>query len=187
MLLPSERQRSLFDARVVGAYAAGASSGALVSAVVAWFLSGLFEPVPVTARAALLILGSAAIWLVKDGPLSGARRLPEARRQIPAEVFGGNLVRAAYRFGFELGTGVRTFVTSPAPYVLLLVVLLARPTLLGAIAIGFGFGIGRAMPLVALLLGGARRLSAGQMRRRTHGASLPWTWWLVLAGGLSLV
>jgi hypothetical protein len=50
----------------------------------------------------------------------------------------------ALQFGFELGTGVRTYVPSAMPYVLALGLLLHLVPLLGAVAAGVGFGLGRA-------------------------------------------
>ncbi len=52
-------------------------------------------------------------------------------------------------FGFELGTGVRTYISASAPYLLALAILLATPLPTpSAIAAGAGFGIGRAAMIV---------------------------------------
>src|SRR5438132_14144104 len=99
---------------------AGSTSGALLTTLGAWFLSGFTEPLGTVVRVVLFCLGAAFAWLVKQGPLAHFFSLPEARRQIPAEVFGRGLVRGAYRFGFESGTGVRTYLSSPATSLLLL-------------------------------------------------------------------
>ncbi|MGH3479872.1 MAG: hypothetical protein ACRDQD_23925 [Nocardioidaceae bacterium] len=183
MLLPPERRRSLLDARVVAAYLAGTICGAVLTALVAWVLSGFTEPLPDGARLALLGAGGALLWAAKHGPLRGVLRLPEARRQIPAEVFGGNLVRGGYRFGFELATGVRTYVPSAAPYVLLLTVLVSRPPLGIALLMGAGFGVARAAPLLL-------RLAASRVGAAPRGmaglAATPATV-IVLLGGLALV
>lgn len=123
MLLPPHRRRSLFDYKIVAAYLAGTLSGALLTALVVWILSGFTEPLNDGIRAALLIIGGVFVWASKHGPLANVIALPETRRQTPAEVFGGSLVHGAFRFGAELGTGVRTYVPSAAPYILLLVSL----------------------------------------------------------------
>lgn len=187
MLLPPEKRRSLFDYKILAAYVAGTTSGALLTALLVWVLSGFVEPLGEATRVALLIAGAAFVWLCKQGPLSGIVKLPEARRQIPAEVFGGSLVRGAYRFGLELGTGVRTYVPSPAPYFLLLVVFFARLTLADAVLVGVGFGVGRAVPLL-LQLTAANRLRAANpfLSRRTRSASVAASL-LTLAGALTLV
>jgi hypothetical protein len=149
VLLRPEQRRLLLDYKIVSAYMAGTTSGAFFTALTAWFLSGFAELLMPSLRVGLICLGAAFIWLVKQGPLGQWLSLPESRRQIPAEVFGGGLVRGAYRFGLELGTGFRTYVPSPAPYVVLLTLLLGQLTLGAALVIGLGFGLGRALPLMA--------------------------------------
>jgi hypothetical protein len=149
VLLPPGRRRSLVDQKIVGAYALGTISGASLTALGAWTLGGFFEPLEPKARVWLFCLATAFIWLAKEGPLGRFVTLPEARRQIRAEVFGGGLARGAYRFGFELGTGLRTYSPSPAPYVVSLALLIARPTLGEAFMMAAGFGLGRALPLLA--------------------------------------
>src|SRR5918998_230021 len=54
--------------------------------LVAWVLSGFTEPLPDGTRLALLGAGGAVLWAAKHGPLREVLRLPEARRQIPAEL-----------------------------------------------------------------------------------------------------
>jgi hypothetical protein len=148
VLLPPTRVRSQVDYRIAGSYFAGTTIGAMLTVMTAWVLSGFAAPVPVAVRAAMIVAGAVFIWLCERGPLSGRISLPQARRQIPAEVFGRGLVRGAFRFGFELGTGVRTYVPSPAPYILLLTILLGRLTLACALCVAAGFGLGRAVPLM---------------------------------------
>ncbi len=74
-------------------------------------------------------------------------RLPQAARQIDARVFANDRRRAAVRFGFEYGTSLRTYVTSAAPYLLLLglVTLSLSPVL--TILTGTAFGLGRSLGL----------------------------------------
>lgn len=184
VLLRPERRRSLLDLRVVSAYLAGTVSAATLTALVAWVLSGFTEPLPDGARLSLLGIGGAFLWAAKHGPLRTVLRLPEARRQIPAEVFGGNLVRGAYRFGFELATGVRTYAPSAAPYVVLLTVLITRPPLGVALLVGVGFGVARAAPLLVRLI--ATRVD-GRAERATAGLSATPATLIVLLGGLTLV
>ena len=165
---------------------AGTVSGAIPTALAAWLLAGFTEPLSEGWRLGLLVGGAIFIWLCKHGPLVGIVVLPETRRQIPAEVFGGSLVRGAYRFGFELATGVRTYAGVAAPYVLLLAMLLIRPTLAQALLIGAGFGLGRAVPMVARLI----RTDGWHARafwRRMSPVTQTMAAVLVLIGGLSLV
>jgi hypothetical protein len=159
----------------------------MLTVMTAWVLSGFLAPVPEAVRAAMIAGGAIFIWLCERGPLSGSISLPQARRQIPAEVFGRGLVRGAFRFGFELGTGVRTYVPSPAPYILLLTILLGRLTLGCAMCVAGGFGLGRAVPLMI-------QISAINRERLTQtflGGSIDVaptaTACVVLAGALILV
>lgn len=187
MLLPPHRRRSLFDYKIVAAYLAGTLSGALLTALVVWILSGFTEPLNDGIRAALLIIGGVFVWASKHGPLANMISLPEARRQIPAEVFGGSLVHGAFRFGAELGTGVRTYVPSAAPYILLLVIVLARPTLTNAVFVGLGYGLGRAVPLMVQLIGARGHRSTKIFLRRSEYLTSTVASLCVLAGALSLV
>jgi hypothetical protein len=175
----------MYDFRVVSSYLAGTLCGALLTATAAWLLSGFTEALPDAARVALLGVGACFVWLCKHGPLTGVIALPEARRQIPAQVFGGSLTRGAYRFGFELATGVRTHTPTAAPYVLLLAVLLIRPTLGQALLLGIGFGLGRAAPLMVRLFQRGSSDGRAFLRRKDFvvqtAAAL-----LVLLGGVSL-
>jgi len=114
-------------------------------------MSGFLAPIPQSARIALFCFGTVLVWLRWRGPLSHKWPLPENRRLIPSEVFNYGMVRGAFQFGAELGTGVRTFVPSPAPYLLLLALVLGQLTLMHAWLIGLGFGLARAAPLIVHL------------------------------------
>jgi hypothetical protein len=171
VLLPPNRGKMKFDYRIARAFLGGTASGALVTVIAAWVLSGFLAPVPQRARLIVLALSAAIVWLAKEGPLRGRLHLPEARRQIPAEVFGHGLLKGAYRFGFELGTGVRTYLPSPAPYLVALVVLLGGVTLGGALLIGLGYGLGRAMPLMAqMTVAGREGITARFLLRKVRFA-----------------
>ncbi len=76
-------------------------------------------------------------------------RLPQNARQVPQSVFDTGLSSAALRFGFDLGTGLRTYLTATTPYLLAIgVLLLAHQPWWYALLAGVGFGLGRVvMPL----------------------------------------
>ncbi len=186
MLLRPDRRRSLHDGKIVAAFLAGTLSGAMPTALAAWLVAGFTEPLSDRWRIGLLVAGAIFVWLCKHGPLVGVVPLPETRRQIAAGVFGGSLVRGAYRFGFELATGVRTYAGVAAPYVLLLAIFLVRPTLAQALLIGAGFGLGRAVPLVARLIG-TDGWHARAFWRRMSPVTQTVAALLVLIGGFSLV
>jgi hypothetical protein len=68
--------------------------------------------------------------------------LPHNRRQVPSAVIGEGGDVGALRFGYEMGTGMRTFMPSNLPYV----ALLATALIAGwfeAVLLGLGFGLGR--------------------------------------------
>jgi hypothetical protein len=133
--------------RILTVLAAGLVAGGLTTAAGAWLVSGLFQPLPLTVRCAALV-GLAAVAALQDvGWINLA--LPQARRQIPQTLFRRGLGRAALQFGFELGTGLRTYLPSALPYLLLGAVVLLGQDPRFAAAAGAGFGLGRAlMPLL---------------------------------------
>jgi hypothetical protein len=186
VLLRPEASTRRSDLPVTVAYAAGTTSGALLSASVLWLLSGFAQPLPPPARVVLLVLAAAAVWAIKMGPWQRIR-LPEARRQIPAEVFGGSLTRGAYRFGLELGTGVRTYVPSPAPYILAAALLLTRPTLGATLAAALGFGLGRAAPLLVRVADARRHQVSDAFLRGVEQVAPATAAAIVLLGAVTLV
>lgn len=187
MLLPRSGRRALIDYEVAGAFLIGTSSGALLTVLTAWIMSGFFAPLSGPMRITLLCLGALLVWLIKEGPLAGRVSLPENRRQIPAEILEGGRPPGALRFGFELGTGVRTYVPSPAPYLALLLILFGQLVLATALAIALGFGIGRALPLMIQVVAPdrdalTRRFLQNKGRFGPAVASI-----LIVAGGVILV
>ncbi len=74
--------------------------------------------------------------------------LPENPRLVPERV-GGLGELGALQFGFELGTGMRTYSPSAVPHLALLGVLMVAP-LGGGVVLAAGFALGRlAMPLLS--------------------------------------
>ena len=123
--------------------AVGLLAGGVSSATVLWIMSGLFEPVPLAVRAALI----AGVFLVALLHELGVTKVPfpQNRRQVARDIFDRNLRSAALQFGFELGTGARTYVPSTVPYVCAAFVLLGGVPFTAAVACGLGFGVGRAL------------------------------------------
>jgi hypothetical protein len=187
VLLPVGRRATQSGVRIVAAYLSGTLLGAVLTVTVAWFLSGFASIMPELGRAVLLGAGALVVWLAKEGPLAGRVPLPESRRQIPSGVFNGSLVEGAFRFGFELGTGVRTYVTSPAPYILLLVILLGWLPLGWALLLAIGFGLGRAVPLMIYLAATDRTRFANEAFRRDDRFAPTIATTLVLVGAIFLV
>lgn len=153
--------------------AGGMTTGAVLGAL------GEVLPVPAAAVAGLVLLAAALDLL---------GRVPSGRRQVDEDWL--TRYRAwvyATGFGWQLGTGVLTIVTSAATYAWLAVLLLLG--LPGGVVVGGAFGLVRALPL---LLGRtastpdrlrdlARRLDRGRgwAQRLTPAA--------LLLGGLGLL
>lgn len=161
---------------VAGSYTGGAIAGALLSATVLIVLNGLLSPLPVAVRATVAVCAVALLLLRAVGLL--CLDLPQRRVQIPRETFGMQPTRSAFRFAFELGTGVRTYITASAPYGLAAVVVLCLPADLGgavlaSAAAALGYGLGRSVVV------------ATQALRRTIAVDHP-AFWLRTADILSL-
>ncbi len=187
MLLPPTRRRTLYDGKIILAFLLGTSGGALLTTAVVWVVSGLGSLLRPEVRAGALIAGALVAGLARVGPLARRIPLPENRRQIPVEVFTGGLARGAFRFGFELGTGVRTHVPAPAPYVLVLVLLLAWLPLGLALLLALGFSLGRTLPLMVPLASIDRRQVAEAFLMRKGRFAPVVEALVVLAGGIFLV
>ncbi|MFC8617919.1 hypothetical protein ACFT9M_16100 [Micromonospora purpureochromogenes] len=105
-------------------------------------LSGLSAPLPVSWRYAAVV-AVALLGVLRDAKVVSIP-LPQNARQVPQDVLRPSPRRGALRFGFELGTGVRTYLSATAPYVLAIAILLAGQRLQLAVLAGVGFGAGRA-------------------------------------------
>jgi hypothetical protein len=111
------------------------------------------------AVAAVLALAAAA------GEARGARIVPQVRRQVP-EAWRRvmPLPLAAGLYGVLLGLGFTTFILSFAVWALAgISVALGDPPL--GLAIGLGFGAGRALPVVAMAPSGGGALHAAMAER----------------------
>ncbi len=104
--------------------------------------SGLLTPVPEVVRHGLVVAFATSAVLRDAGVVSFP--LPQNARQVPQDVLTRNVARGSLRFGFEMGTGVRTYVSATVPYVLVAALLLTGPSVGTAVAAGVGFGVGRA-------------------------------------------
>lgn len=135
-------------------------------------LSGLSAPLPDPWRYAGIV-AVAVLGLLRELGLVPIR-LPQNARQVPQDVLQRSLRRGALQFGFELGTGVRTYVSASAPYVLAAALLLGGQRLHVALLAGVGFGVGRALtPLTRRAAGTGDRWDAdlrARIRTITVGA-----------------
>jgi hypothetical protein len=126
-------------------------TGLLLGAVLVVFVAGavgalpqVLAPAPV--RYALFTLVAVPVLLREVGLVRFP--VPQNARLVPEEV--QHLRRwGALQFGFEMGTGMRTYSPSGLPHVVLAAVLLVVP-LPAAFGLAAGFALGRlAMPLLS--------------------------------------
>ncbi|RBM19460.1 hypothetical protein [Streptomyces sp. PT12] len=160
---------------MLGVFTAGLLLGGTLSATVLWLASGLVTPVPEVVRAPAAI-GVALLGVARDAGLI-ALPLPQNARQVPQDVLQRDLVRGALQFGFELGTGVRTYVSASLPYAAAAAVLLAGDAG-AALLTGVGFALGRAATP-------ALRLASGT-GEEWDGRLLDRLWLLSVGGGTAL-
>jgi hypothetical protein len=120
---------------IVGAVLVSLLLNIIGQAALQWWM-----PPPVTI--AVMVVLSGVIALHEIGLLK--LRLPQNARQVPERVVQAGPRFGALQFGVEMGTGIRTYMTSAQPYMVAAVVLLiASP--LEAVAAGLGFGLGRGL------------------------------------------
>ncbi len=133
-------------AYLVGSVLGGATTGVLLGAV-----GGLVAaPLPGGVRLLLAALVCALAAVADAAALRTGWHLPGGRRQVDEDwltryrgwVYGG-------AFGFQLGLGVVTIVTSAATFALLALVVLSGGPAPG-LALGVTFGLVRALPLLGL-------------------------------------
>ena len=131
----------------VGFYVVASAAGGMLAGAVAGAIGAAAGPPargPALVVTALAALGAAAV----DTALRG-RPLPGPTRQVNEEwrhryrgwVFGGG-------FGFQLGLGVATVVTTAGVYATLLIAAVSGSVAAGAL-IGATFGLARALPVLA--------------------------------------
>lgn len=128
-------------------FSTGLVLGGSLSALVLFLASGLAAPAPEAVRHGIVVALAAAGVLRDAGAVWFP--LPQNARQVPQEVLNRNVALGSLRFGFELGTGVRTYVSSTVPYVVAAALLLSTPDLRTAVLTGAGFGLGRALTPLA--------------------------------------
>jgi hypothetical protein len=138
------------------------TAGALIGGIVTFgglALLGAALGATAPAIAAAVALAAAA------GEARGARIVPQVRRQVPESwrrVMPVPL--AAGLYGILLGLGFTTFILSFAVWALAgIAIALGDPAL--GLAIGLGFGAGRALPVIALAPFGGGRLHAAMAER----------------------
>ncbi|MGH3855940.1 MAG: hypothetical protein ACRDR6_21115 [Pseudonocardiaceae bacterium] len=134
----------------------GLLAGGLTVSTLAVALGALARPLlPPAVRLGVII--AVAVFVLAGECGCHRVRLPHRRAQVPSTVIAAGGDAGALRFGFEMGSGVRTHMPSNLPYLPLVTVLLLGGWAAAAVA-GLGFGLGRA----AMALG------------RHHSRDTPW-------------
>ena len=172
-------------ARLAAAFTVGNVLGGTAAAAVAAVVAGFLSPVPIG-----LLLAVTTTVLLAFFVLDFAGRtdlLPQRARQIPQEVFHHGIVRGAFRFGFEYGTGSRTHITSVAPFVPLWLLLSLNLEVHMALMVGAGFGAGRALPVIAHLGLGSSQWDTNTDRQARMVAVLGSVSSAVLAGYVAVL
>ncbi len=146
-----ERSRNRRWGVTVGAYLIGSTlAGVLIGAALGGI--GSLLPSPDAQRVALrlgVLAAAAAAGLALDLHLGGLR-LPTVRRQVNQDwiaLYRGWVVGLG--FGFQLGLGVVTIVTTSTVYVMLLAAFLSGRAAAGALIAGV-FGLARASVLLSV-------------------------------------
>ena len=156
-----ERGRGNCWAVTMTAYAAGSLLGGATTGLVLGAAGSLLPVLPVLLLAGVVCVAAAVADL-------GPWRLPGGHRQVDEDwltryrgwVYGVG-------FGFQLGLGVVTVVTSAATYALLALAVLTGSPLAG-LALGAAFGLARAVPALVL----ARAQTHHEIRTMAAGLAL---------------
>ena len=127
----------------VRSFVAGEAIGGAVASLGFWSMSGIGATLVGSWRPKVLLLITLLALAREFGILN--LRLPENRRLIPQDVFKKGSMIGPFQFGFEMGTGLRTFVSSTAPYLLALSILTSTVSVHAAVLLGLGFGLGRSV------------------------------------------
>lgn len=168
-LLPPGRRTKRTERHLVANFTLGAVAGGSLTGFALWALSGSTEPI--RPRGALFLVGIAVLAAVVHDWRYPERDLPGPRRQVPQSVFEAGLGWASLRFGFEMGTGVRTYLTSTLPYVAAVTIVAIGPSWYLSLTTGAAFGVGRAMVLASRLWAGDREAWSRRLRGTMRGAS----------------
>lgn len=162
-----ERGRRMRWGRTMAAYVVGSVLGGAAIGAVLGGLGGLVPARPGRLAAALAV---AVVCLVAAGLDLTRRRLPTLHRQVDEDwlqryrgwVYGVG-------FGFQLGLGVVTIVTTGTVYAALALAALTQSGL-GGLAVGATFGLVRALPVLA-----AARVTTPDRLAALHSRLASWS------------
>lgn len=118
----------------------GSATGGIVPGMIIAFLAFLLAWVPKELGVAIILAGG--LYGVAADVTKHRIWFPGARRQVPETVaFRG--VQGAFQFGFEMGTGLRTYMPVAMPVVVIIATALLGMTPWLGLACGLAFGSAR--------------------------------------------
>jgi hypothetical protein len=125
-------------------FSAGLLAGGFTSSLVAVALGTLLLRPLLPVRLAVGVVLAAFVLVALQEFGIFRLRLPQNARQVPESISADGASYGALHFGFEMGSGVRTYMTSGLPHVLAAGVLLVAGWSAALLA-GLAFGAGRAL------------------------------------------
>jgi len=134
---------------VIFVYGVGLVLGAMAIGALFWVVGLVAQILPLPVRISVFVVALPILLLREAGIVSLV--LPQNARLVPLDVFHKGEYAGAMQFGFEMGTGARTYISSSAPYVLALVLISGLTGPIVAVALTVGFALGRLLMLLAFL------------------------------------
>jgi hypothetical protein len=125
-------------------FSAGLLAGGFASSLVAVALGTLLLRPLLPVLVAVGVILAVFVFVALQEFEIVRRRLPQNARQVPESISADGARYGALHFGFEMGSGVRTYMTSGLPHVLATGVLLVAGWSAALLA-GLAFGTGRAL------------------------------------------
>ena len=126
---------------------------------------------PETLRTVLAVPVIAVLSVIELG--GRGDRLPQNRRVVPQSIYLKGRRTGALQFGFELGTGVRTYITNSLPWIAVATAIFQTHGLSEPFLLSVGFSIGRALTVPAIRLGSGSNSWANQVDTHPRRFALP--------------
>lgn len=131
------------------AFAGGLLLGGVLSAFAVLVLGSVLRPLLPSVAPVVLVSAWLIVLVLREFGLLRLP-LPQNARLVPETVFRHGRIFGPLQFGLEMGTGVRTYVTSGLPYAALaMIAFFASPV--PALLAGLAFGTGRAVMTFGVL------------------------------------
>lgn len=128
------RRRSLIT------FGIGLTGGAFTTGMVLLLIATVAHPLVVDPLANILMLFVIG-WVGFLLAARGRWGWPSAHRQVPSTIIGRSESQGSLVFGYAMGTGVRTYLSSPIPYIAVAAVALtASPLVAACVSTGFAGG-----------------------------------------------